>query len=380
MLLPDNAVVTVLGVVVTLLVAGGFVGSGLVWQLLRQNGRMLVRLEAVERRLADWPVEPEAADGLAIGEPAPHFELTDLSGERRTLSQLRGRPVLLVFFDPSCRFCVEMAPALARVPADGAGGGPVPLVVAAGDPEKTRELVARERIRCAVLLQEGTDVSALYRTDATPTAYLVDRDGRVASELARGAAAVLALASPSPPASADAAAARSRNGAGGEAPGLGTRPLATSRLRRVGLEAGTPAPDFVLPRLDGGELSLRSHRGSRVLLVFSDPECEPCDELAPRLERLHRRTPGVHVLMVSRRGLEANRSKAATLGLTFPVAVQRHWEVSRLYGMFATPIAYLVDERGVVVTNVAVGVEPVLALLSHGAGRSPGEVGPELRA
>jgi hypothetical protein len=31
--------------------------------------------------------------------------------------------------------------------------------------------------------------------------------------------------------------------------------------------------------------------------------------------------------------------------------------------MFATPIAYLIDEQGVITRDVAVGVEPILALL-----------------
>jgi len=30
--------------------------------------------------------------------------------------------------------------------------------------------------------------------------------------------------------------------------------------------------------------------------------------------------------------------------------------------MFATPIGYLIDEEGILLSNVAVGVEPILAL------------------
>src|SRR5437870_3465477 len=66
----------------------------------------------------------------------------------------------------------------------------------------------------------------------------------------------------------------------------GFRPLFESRLKRDGLTAGTPAPDFRLPRLDGGELSLSECRGRRVLLVFSDPHCGPCDALMPQLQAL----------------------------------------------------------------------------------------------
>jgi peroxiredoxin len=153
----------------------------------------------------------------------------------------------------------------------------------------------------------------------------------------------------------------SRNGAahGGHQPDPS---LARSRLNRSGLKAGAVAPEFRLPRIDGGELTLTELRGRRVLLVFSDPECGPCEELAPRLQRLHRERPDLHVLVVSRRDADATRAKASALGLSFPIVLQKHWEISLQYGMFATPIGYLIDEQGIIVRDVAVGVEPILAL------------------
>ena len=42
--------------------------------------------------------------------------------------------------------------------------------------------------------------------------------------------------------------------------------------------------------------------------------------------------------------------------------LQKQWEISLQYGMFATPIGYLVDEQGILASDVAVGVEPILAL------------------
>jgi hypothetical protein len=47
-------------------------------------------------------------------------------------------------------------------------------------------------------------------------------------------------------------------------------------------------------------------------------------------------------------------------GLTFPVVLQQHWEISRRYAMFATPIAYLIDEAGVLTHEVAIGEEAIL--------------------
>jgi len=122
------------------------------------------------------------------------------------------------------------------------------------------------------------------------------------------------------------------------------------------------APSFRLPRLDGGELGLEELRGRKVLLVFSDPGCGPCNRLAPRLERLYRNRLNAQVVMVSRGSAEANRAKVLEYGLTFPVVLQRHWEISRDYGMFATPIGYVIDEHGVVAAKVAEGAEAILAV------------------
>src|SRR5215204_3875129 len=133
------------------------------------------------------------------------------------------------------------------------------------------------------------------------------------------------------------------------------RSLEGSRIKRDGLAAGTPAPLFRHPRVDGGELSLDDYRGRRVLLVFSDPDCGPCNQLAPELERLHRGSPDLQVMMVSRGDRECNQRKVAEHGLTFPVVLQRRWEISRDYAMFATPIAYLIDEQGVIAAEVAMG-------------------------
>jgi peroxiredoxin len=345
-------------------------GTWLGFQLLRQNGRLLLRLEAIERRLAARAEAKRGeAGGLPVGTRAPDFELADLTGVRHQLSEFRDKNVLLIFFNPRCGFCTRMAPDLAALPAAAAGDHAVPVVVSTGDAQENRKLVEKYGIRCLVLLQEEREVASKFRAQGTPMGYRIDGAGRIASELTVGAEPLLQLAAPIAPSPNEPCAS-----ANGAAPyGLkDSRSLARSRLNRSGLKAGTRAPDFRLPRLDGGDLSLADLRGKRVLLVFSDPDCGPCEELAPRLQQVHLQRPDLHVLMVSRRDVEANRAKAAGLGLSFPIVLQRQWEISLRYAMFATPIGYLIDEQGILVSDVAVGVEPILALadepLSEGGG------------
>ncbi|HKB02944.1 MAG TPA: TlpA disulfide reductase family protein [Gemmataceae bacterium] len=338
------------------------IGAWLGYQLVRQNGRILLRLEAIEKTLAKHPTkEHRMPAGLPVGTPAPEFDLPDLAGDRRKLSEFRGQDVLLIFFSPKCGFCTKMAADLAALSTNG--GRAIPIVVTTGDADENRKLVEEFGIRCVVLLQEKMEVAALYQARGTPTGYRIDADGRIASELAVGAEPLLKLAdlqAPSRP-------APSTNGIGPVQKGKPHPSLARSRLNRSGLKAGAVAPEFRLPLVGGGELALADLRGRRVLLVFSDPMCGPCDELAPHLQELHRERPDLQVVVISRRDAEATRIKAEALGLTFPIVMQRQWEVSLQYGMFATPIGYLIDEQGVVARDVAVGIEPILALADEPA-------------
>ncbi len=77
--------------------------------------------------------------------------------------------------------------------------------------------------------------------------------------------------------------------------------------------------------------------------------------------------------MISRGEPEENRKKVREHRLTFPIVLQKSWEISRLYAMFGTPIGYLVDEQGIVAADVAVGIDPILALLSGAAARTDGK-------
>ena len=85
----------------------GALGCWLVYQLLRQNGRILLRLEAVEVQVAQLSAASaaQAPRGLDPGASAPDFELPDLSGKPVGLARWRGRRVLLIFFNPQCGFC-----------------------------------------------------------------------------------------------------------------------------------------------------------------------------------------------------------------------------------------------------------------------------------
>jgi len=69
--------------------------------------------------------------------------------------------------------------------------------------------------------------------------------------------------------------------------------------------------------------------------------------------------------MISKGQPKENRVKVKEHGLTFPIVLQQQWEISRRYAMFATPVAYLIDEAGVIAHDVAAGTEALRDLMSR---------------
>jgi len=163
-----------------------------IYLLFLQHGRALLvydvmreRLTAMEHTFARMTGQaaPQAPQGLTIGTLAPEFSLPDLDGQERNIEYFLGeKPLLLTFFSPQCGFCLQMAQQLGQLPEDG----PNVLLVSRGDPEEHRGLAQEHGWRCGVVLEEGRDVAQAYGASGTPTGYLLDPKGRVASNLAVG--------------------------------------------------------------------------------------------------------------------------------------------------------------------------------------------------
>jgi peroxiredoxin len=153
----------------------------------------------------------------------------------------------------------------------------------------------------------------------------------------------------------------------------GPKPITQSRIERNGIKAGTIAPEFTLPDIYGRSVSLEEYRGRRVLLVFSDPHCGPCNDLAPHLMHAHRRRRGntTEIVVISRGDVEENRRKAEASGFEFPVLLQERSKLARKYGIFMTPVAFLIGEDGRTTRDVAIGGDQIQSLLLEEFPRNP---------
>jgi peroxiredoxin len=368
---------------------------GLLLVLVKQHGALILYQQELDHRLelgsylSGRDVEGEVRDrtaadgqpdfsGLPLGSEAPTFALPDLEGKERRLEDYRGAPVVLGFFNTDCGYCKDLSPRLGKLPKKGHRL----VLLSHGSIEAHQELASKDKWKCDVVVEEEWDVAGTYRAAGTPSGYLIDGEGRIASPLAMGADNLMTLltfepmAAPEPDEAGNGHVDPSQVRVGDPVDGNGSQPATTatgvktrdisgSRIKRDGLEAGAVAPSFTLPDLKGKSRSLLDYRGKRVLLVFSDVTCGPCEQLAPELVKLYERRPDdLEIVMISRGDLEENKRKAKAFGYPFPVLLQRSWEVSKDYAMFATPIAYLIDADGIIVKDVALGPEPILALAS----------------
>ncbi|MGI8580043.1 MAG: TlpA family protein disulfide reductase [Solirubrobacteraceae bacterium] len=165
------------GVVLVLLCA---VGGALFLTLLRQHGRLLLRVEELEAGLSH---ELVVSDGPARGLVFP-----DLDGRRVDLDALEGEETLLLFWNPDCGYCDRALPDL-REWEEAAEGARRLLVVSSGSAPANRAL----GLRAPILLDPGFIAPPAFGASGTPSAVLLDERGRIASEVAAGADEVLDL-------------------------------------------------------------------------------------------------------------------------------------------------------------------------------------------
>jgi peroxiredoxin len=122
-------------------------------------------------------------------------------------------------------------------------------------------------------------------------------------------------------------------------------------LRRAVTQVGNPAPDFQLPKVDGGTVSLADLRGKPVVIVFWAAWCSSCKEEAPRINALAAEygRKGVRVLGINVKDSAAGAEVGVKeFGIRYPVARDPDARVARAYNVRGTPTVIFLDRKGVV--------------------------------
>ncbi len=123
---------------------------------------------------------PGQGDSGAIekGKPAPEITGTTLDGASFRLADLRGKPVILNFWGPSCVPCRTEFPLLKSKLAEHAADGLVIVGVLAFDPpDLARAFIADQGATWATVDDPGGAIRQAYRVLARPQSYFIDRAG-----------------------------------------------------------------------------------------------------------------------------------------------------------------------------------------------------------
>jgi peroxiredoxin len=126
------------------------------------------------RALAPDPIPPALQKG-----PAPDFQLPDATGNKISLSQQRGHPVMVNFWATWCPPCVEEVPSLEDMARTLDGTDMRMLAVSVDDDWNAIRRFFVKGSKIGVLLDTSHEVPKTFGTEKFPETYFVDAQGNV---------------------------------------------------------------------------------------------------------------------------------------------------------------------------------------------------------
>src|SRR3989454_4836648 len=145
-----------------------------------------------------------AADSPPVGAAAPNFTLPDTSGKTHSLSEYKGKYVVLEWFNPECPFVKKHYGSgnMQKLQGEYTGKGVVWLTIDSNapgtegniTPEQAQKIMAQWKTKqTALLLDPESKVAKLYGAKNTPNMVVISPEGKIVYE-----GAIDSKASPNP--------------------------------------------------------------------------------------------------------------------------------------------------------------------------------------
>ncbi|MFZ1702383.1 MAG: MauE/DoxX family redox-associated membrane protein [Pyrinomonadaceae bacterium] len=284
-------------------------------------------------------------DGLPIGAVVPDFSLSNIDGKAVSLAETRldNLPVLFLFVGPNCNPCRSLAPEFEQWSEDLAGKVKVAFV-SNGKAVENRDKFG-EKIARAMLLQKEREFADAVKAKWTPTALFIDANGRVASHVAAGDTAIRTLVEQIKADDLSGELTYFTNGSG------------HSHTTKI----GETVPEFSIEDVTGNEITPETFKNKQTLVAFWSLGCGFCQQMIGDLRDWDNARgvdePGLIVFS------DGNADQNAELGLQSPVVLDEGHKTAAGFGMFGTPSAVLVNEKGIIVSETAVGAADIWALV-----------------
>ena len=116
---------------------------------------------------------------VAKGLPAPNFSLPDLDGKMVSLSDYRGKVVLLNIWATWCPPCVEEMPSMEKLYQELKGEGFEILAVSIDESgaQDVLPFMKKHNLSFPALIDSKGTLKDLYQTRGVPESFIIDKDG-----------------------------------------------------------------------------------------------------------------------------------------------------------------------------------------------------------
>lgn len=127
--------------------------------------------------------------GSKLGETIPQFSLKDIQGNEVSSDTFRGRETLVAFWSLTCPFCREMIADLRDWEGARGKDDPALILFSEGDVDEHKEF----GLSSPIILEDDYKTAAKFGMFGTPSAVLVNEEGKIISETAVGAPVIWSL-------------------------------------------------------------------------------------------------------------------------------------------------------------------------------------------
>ena len=324
------------------------VAASYLHRLFGENRKLARRIDFLETlENGGAPIERDEmgnpADNLPIGAPFPDFSLPDAAGRIVTFEHLIAdyKPKVFLFVGPKCEPCKSLIPDFLKWKAQF--DGRVRLVfISSGTAAENRERFGDD-LSSGMLLQSNKELGNKVHCKWTPTALFVSADGNIASHPAVGEGAIRDLF--------DKLAREDFTAEHFHVP----TPGVPGRIK-----IGESVPEISLTDLSGRVITREDFTGAQTLAVFLTTTCGHCQTVVDQIREWEKgNTNGTRVLVFS----EGEREIHEGYNIKSPILLDKGYATAIKLGMFGAPSAVLIDERGVIISETAIGSGSIWSLI-----------------
>lgn len=123
------------------------------------------------------PGQRTIVEGTAEGDRLPDAEFVSLTGERLSVSDLRGKPAIINFWATWCGPCRVEIPQLQATFDQHSPAGLQLVGVTGEDASVVQPFVAEQKMTYPVLFDSDGKAAESFRVQGMPTTFFLDRDG-----------------------------------------------------------------------------------------------------------------------------------------------------------------------------------------------------------